>query len=66
MAIKMMRKCKKKEEITMKKQKDGLAKRKVIFLLFILPQAEDYWAEINFSYFSFQGAITDTFLPSRV
>lgn len=46
MAIKMMRKCKKKEEITMKKQKDGLAKREVIFLLFILPQAEDYWAEI--------------------
>ena len=42
----MKRKCKKNEEITMKKQKDALAKREVIFLLFILPQAEDYWAEI--------------------
>lgn len=42
----MKRKCKKNEEITMKKQKDGLAFCKVIFLLFILPQAKDYWAEI--------------------
>ena len=42
MAIKMKRKCKKNEEITMKKQKDGLAKRVVIFLLFISLQAEDY------------------------
>lgn len=29
-----------------KKQKDGLAFCEVIFLLFILPQAEDYWTEI--------------------
>ena len=39
------------------------------FCFFIYPQAKDYWAEINFSYFSyfsFQGAITDTFFPSRV
>lgn len=33
MAIKMKRKCKKNEEITMKKQKDGLAFCEVIFLL---------------------------------